>query len=1093
MTFTGRPVLIVHAKDEEHQADRLARPLIASGYTVAHRGTVLVGQSLVGEMARNLDAQIPVIFCGTIKAVGTHWGRKIVQAARERGLPVLIVQMDEEAAVDSLSLGEKVADYWRDPDNAVADLLTALRVYYPSPVADTGESDRSIPQAFERDDYEKRYRNTVCTRFNEMELFGVTSLTDEAKTHDLSIAYVSLNLETDLEEGQASSLLFETILDRFHLESGRLLIRGEAGSGKTTLLKWVAVEASGTRPSDKEWSHRGRGEEETGRAGTGDSRHWRNRLPLLVRLRDCGGGRLPPLDEIHLTIAPELGTPPRGWAVSLLASGRALVLLDGIDEIPTAERDDLRRDVKALVTAYPKNLFILTTRPAAVKPSWLAELEFAVARINPMSDTDRDRFIRRWHHAVGERYRRLYNQDDPKVGLAEELSQTLDNTPAIKRLATNPLLCAMICALHRDLDKKLPGSQSELCDELVKLLLERRDQSIRNRAAPALYAALDYTRKRTLVRHLAHHMVFNETSSLAFDIAEIKIAEVLADYPTSVTISTAEAATLVRQALLERSGLLREVQHGRLDFLHNTFKEYLAAEAFVSNLDVGYFLNRALDPSFQPVVLFAAQYDNPRFIADLIDGLLPSDKGGSTSRSAKSQAKLILAIQCRFLGLRVPQQTQQRVDRLVETVFPPRKLADAESLANCGDLVVHLLDPRPTHSPVQAAACVRALRLIGSRSAREVLDGYLADRRTDVVSELVQAVNPLKIGAILDLILEGEAASEAVAKQIIDLKPLRDLPGVQTLNLSRTWAIDLSPLSGLSGLRSLDLSRTSVTDLGPLSGLSELRVLNLRHTPLTDFRPLSSLSGLQSLSLARTSVTDLSPLSGLSGLQSLSLTRTSVTDLGPLSSLSKLQILDLSYSSVTDLGPLSALSGLQSLNLSSTEVKGLNPLSGLSGLQSLDLSSLRITDLGWLSGLSMLNGLNLRHTAVRDLRPLSGLSMLQTLYLADTPVSDIGPLSRLTGLRSLDLSATWVTDLGPLSGLSGLRSLDLSHSKITYISSLSGLSGLQTLDLSYTSVTDLSPLTRLKSLQKVWVTNAAKVKIPKGLPREKINSRINSS
>lgn len=79
-------VLIAHADGEEHLAEELADPLRKAGYDVAHRGTVLVGESIVEEASKVLNLGGPLVLCGTVKAVGTKWGRRLVNAASTSGL-----------------------------------------------------------------------------------------------------------------------------------------------------------------------------------------------------------------------------------------------------------------------------------------------------------------------------------------------------------------------------------------------------------------------------------------------------------------------------------------------------------------------------------------------------------------------------------------------------------------------------------------------------------------------------------------------------------------------------------------------------------------------------------------------------------------------------------------------------------------------------------------------------------------------------------------------------------------------------------------------------------------------------------------------
>src|SRR5262249_6854294 len=161
------------------------------------------------------------------------------------------------------------------------------------------------------------------------------------------------------------------------------------------------------------------------------------------------------------------------WVTSVLREGRGVIFLDGIDEIPESRRERLQGQVEALVAAYPRNYFVLSTRPEAIPKDWLKHLGFREARINPMSSNDIDLFIQDGHEAVGQALQRQGSAEHSLDGLATQLADALRQSPAIARLATNPLLCAMICALHRERSRKLPESQAELCEALCYMLLHR--------------------------------------------------------------------------------------------------------------------------------------------------------------------------------------------------------------------------------------------------------------------------------------------------------------------------------------------------------------------------------------------------------------------------------------------------------------------------------------------------------------------------------------------------------------------------------------------------------------------------------------------
>ncbi|ADO76108.1 NACHT domain-containing protein [Stigmatella aurantiaca] len=142
--------------------------------------------------------------------------------------------------------------------------------------------------------------------------------------------------------------------------------------------------------------------------------------------------------------------------------------------------------------------------------------------MNEVPDRDRveipkaiAQLIGRWHEAIAKEFE---SRGLPSTGLgeqAEKLKRELRENPPIAQLATNPLLAAMICALHRERNQRLPESQAELCEALCHMLLRRRERESQPRLEefPKAYRALSYPQKRAIVAELAVHMVRNETSA----------------------------------------------------------------------------------------------------------------------------------------------------------------------------------------------------------------------------------------------------------------------------------------------------------------------------------------------------------------------------------------------------------------------------------------------------------------------------------------------------------------------------------------------------------------------------------------------------
>lgn len=126
-----RRVLLAHAEAEETLAEQVATFLRAQGYDVAHSGTVLVGESLVQEVSKLLADRTPVILCGTVKAMGTGWAHKIVNAAHKHpGVPIYALRVERDAYLDSVLLDGIVGDYWLDAGAALHDLDVLLERHF---------------------------------------------------------------------------------------------------------------------------------------------------------------------------------------------------------------------------------------------------------------------------------------------------------------------------------------------------------------------------------------------------------------------------------------------------------------------------------------------------------------------------------------------------------------------------------------------------------------------------------------------------------------------------------------------------------------------------------------------------------------------------------------------------------------------------------------------------------------------------------------------------------------------------------------------------------------------------------------------------
>lgn len=224
-------------------------------------------------------------------------------------------------------------------------------------------------EAFEGD-----YRNAVVRAFDRLELFGV-DLSETNKRYRLSVAYVTLMVERlgqfetgdEPEDDEDAEIRDALPADEALAKFPRLFIRGAAGSGKTTLLQWFAVFAA---------SRQLQGE----LAALNDS------VPFLIKLRHFADSDLPrPEDFVAQASEAIAGAAPKTWAHQKLKSGDALVLIDGLDEMPNERREQVRDWLRDLMGVYPKARYVISSRPYAAEEGWLDADEFDDAELQDMA------------------------------------------------------------------------------------------------------------------------------------------------------------------------------------------------------------------------------------------------------------------------------------------------------------------------------------------------------------------------------------------------------------------------------------------------------------------------------------------------------------------------------------------------------------------------------------------------------------------------------------------------------------------------------------------------------------------------------------
>jgi HEAT repeat protein/energy-coupling factor transporter ATP-binding protein EcfA2 len=367
----------------------------------------------------------------------------------------------------------------------------------------------------------------------------------------------------------------------------RIAILGAPGSGKTTLLQYIALAHARERAADPKLHERGVLRKRLG------IKKWR--LPIFIRLssiasmllNNAENGRSPSLLDVLPRILPpdlQASEVASNYFTHQLRSGRCLILLDGLDEVPTDDEfQAVVRAIESFILTYSSNQFVITSRIAGWRSG--VNADFEIYRVNDLTDRQVNTFIDTWYSAVERNNVVGRLQDEGKAERsarerranqkANDLKSTLSENVGIRRLATNPMLLSIIALVHRSL-ATLPKERSKLYAQCSRILLEQWDIS---RGVRVDDTNLKLEQKEAIMRRLAIAFHTGEIgdSGGGREVSRSQVKQIIAEMLPSLGRPVEDASHLL-QMLIERSGILIERRRDILSFGHHTFQEYFTAQ-----------------------------------------------------------------------------------------------------------------------------------------------------------------------------------------------------------------------------------------------------------------------------------------------------------------------------------------------------------------------------------------------------------------------------------------------------------------------------------------------------------------------------------
>lgn len=338
------------------------------------------------------------------------------------------------------------------------------------------------------------------------------------------------------------------------LPGRRSVILGDPGAGKSTLAAKVAHDVAADIVEGAE-----------------------GRVPFLLVLREFAGlfreggkGLVQYLEQACR--APYNLEPPPDAVAYLLGNGRAMVLLDGLDELVEPE---LRRRfvqlVHGFVARFPLAPILVTARRIGYSDVPLDRGMFSVGVVSDLTDEQVERYTQRWFAldaSTAERDR------------AQMATSFVAESRSIAELRANPLLLALLCAMYSS-EHYIPTNLAQIYERCAVMLFDRWDIMRGISEGPQFHGRL-----RGAIQYLAWKLFTADELTKA--LPQHRLLHHLASYLVAKQFDEDDAIATAEQFVdfcTGRAWILTDVgatdSEPRYGFTHRTFLEFFAAEYLV--------------------------------------------------------------------------------------------------------------------------------------------------------------------------------------------------------------------------------------------------------------------------------------------------------------------------------------------------------------------------------------------------------------------------------------------------------------------------------------------------------------------------------
>lgn len=372
-------------------------------------------------------------------------------------------------------------------------------------------------------------------------------------------------------------------------QNEKLNILGAPGSGKSTFLKRIGMLSLIK-------NHNQFNDEDS-------VTYIPTSIPVLIELRRFRNETIDLTKVIQKEFEIADFPESRQFVDQALKSGKLLILLDGLDEVPSGVLEEVIEHIKDFTNKFKKNRFICSCRTAFYKTYLKDYTDVEIASFN---DSQIRTFIKNWFR----------NKQDLEARTSQHFTQLLyqDSNVATLELARTPLLLIFLC-LTFDESQRFPVNRSSLYRRALLILMEKwaAEKRIHNED---IYQDFNSDLELEMLAELAANF-FRENKYFFYCNEVNKGIELFFENTLNLKhIPTSK----VLEAIEVQQGLLVQRAPEIYSFSHLTIQEYLTAHYHYSPQKIVALIeNHLLEERYREVFLLTAGFSNSDDVIQLMD------------------------------------------------------------------------------------------------------------------------------------------------------------------------------------------------------------------------------------------------------------------------------------------------------------------------------------------------------------------------------------------------------------------------------------------------------------------------------------------